>query len=115
MYCSSSSLLLTDSQTVRFDATDHPLSAMPSPSHAVSVAVVYVADRLPDSFGLRDVLDVLGDLRAEEEHAVGLAASRFEGEDAAGILDALVRAEWATLADAGPPARYVLHRGALPL
>lgn len=79
--------------------------------------VVYVADCLPEpphTFTVADVLDTLSELRTAEEEAVGVEASRFGTMDAGEVLDALLRAELASVAEPGPPARYTLHTDARP-
>ena len=76
----------------------------------VPEAAVYVADRLPGSFTALDVVDALAAIQADEEDAVGFAASRFTDATVEGILEALLSAEWASASGGG----YVLHRGALP-
>ena len=82
---------------------------MPDPHY--NEAAVYVADRLPDTFTALDVVDVLAALQADEEHAVGMARSRFAGATPGDVLGALLKAEWVSASGEG----YVVHRDALPL
>ena len=80
----------------------------------LSPAVVYVADRLPhppETFTAVDVVDVLADLRASET----MTPLRFDQDEPADVLAALLAAEWVSVAEAGPPARYLVHPDALPL